>query len=160
LTLCLLCSLGQAQFTRIVWVGPLKRRFLLWISPFLFSSADALRQLYPKHSLVMSDDPRSMGILSFPGVAAFPVDESQLVTNLVFIPLARRLGIVRGVLLDSIEFGSFQLAFGVITWLIYHLRTPTDFPYQNQEFILHVAHVRASRLAFLRYWVFTLDDFQ
>jgi transitional endoplasmic reticulum ATPase len=50
-----------------------------------------------------------LNILDVPGVASIPLDESKLVTNLVFVPLARRLGEVPGVLVDSIEFGSFRV---------------------------------------------------
>jgi transitional endoplasmic reticulum ATPase len=62
----------------------------------------------------MSLDPR-LNVLHLPGVQALPLDESQLVTNLFFIPLARRLGTSPGILVDTVEFGSFALAWGVST---------------------------------------------
>jgi transitional endoplasmic reticulum ATPase len=54
-----------------------------------------------------------LNILNLPGVQVFPLDESELVTNLWFIPLARRLEALPGVLVDSIELGSFRLIFDV-----------------------------------------------
>jgi len=56
-----------------------------------------------------------LNVLRLPGVHAIPLNESELVTNLFFVPLARRLGTSRGVLIDTIEFGSFRLIWGVST---------------------------------------------
>jgi transitional endoplasmic reticulum ATPase len=54
-----------------------------------------------------------LNILNLPGAQVFPLDESELVTNLWFVPLTRRLKELPGVLVDSIELGSFRLIFDV-----------------------------------------------
>lgn len=54
-----------------------------------------------------------MNILGFPGASVIPVEKSPLVTNLVFVPLARSLGTVPGVLVDSVQYGAFK-----ITWKV------------------------------------------
>lgn len=78
-------------------------------NPIAFGRANALRKLYPNHALVMSSDHR-LNILGFPAVYARPLSPSEQVSNLVFIPLARRLGSVPGVLADNVEFGGFSVA--------------------------------------------------
>jgi hypothetical protein len=72
----------------------------------------------------MSDDMR-LDILSVPGVYAVPVNESQLVTNLIFVPLARKLGGLPGVMVDKVEFGAFRVAWNVGS-AIYHKRAHAD----------------------------------
>ena len=77
-----------------------------------FFSADALRRIYPKHSLVMTRD-LQLNILRFPGVKVSPLEKTPMVSNLVFVPLARSLGGLPGILVDQIQFGAYQLSFNV-----------------------------------------------
>ncbi|EDR12322.1 uncharacterized protein LACBIDRAFT_152223, partial [Laccaria bicolor S238N-H82] len=73
-------------------------------------SADALRRIYPEHSLVMTRD-LQLNVLRFPGVNVSPLEKTPMVSNLVFVPLARSLGGLPGILVDQIQFGAFQLSF-------------------------------------------------
>jgi hypothetical protein len=82
-----------------------------------FSSADALKRLYPKHSLVVTED-SLLDVLRFPGTQATPLEKSPLVTNLFFVPVARKLGIP-GVLIDSVQFGIFK-----INWQVWMFGRP------------------------------------
>ena len=52
-------------------------------------------------------------LLEFPGAQVTPLEKTPLITNLVFIPLARSLGTVPGVLVDQVNFGAFQLTWEV-----------------------------------------------
>lgn len=75
-------------------------------------SARQLRKLYPNHSVVLVND-YTVNLLGFPGAVAQPLSPPDLVTNVVFIPLARHMSRVPGVLVDQISFGSFRLAWDV-----------------------------------------------
>lgn len=74
-------------------------------------SANALRKLYPGHSVVLTQG-YGMNILGFPAASVTPFERTKLVTNLVFIPLARSLGIP-GVLVDQVEYGAFDVSWNV-----------------------------------------------
>lgn len=54
-----------------------------------------------------------LNITTLPGVYAQPLSTSELVTNVFFVPLARRLGAGPGVLVDDIQFGGFSVAWEV-----------------------------------------------
>ena len=54
-----------------------------------------------------------LNLLAFPGAYAVPLETTPLITNVVFRPLARRLGSTPGVLVDQVHFGSFRLAWDV-----------------------------------------------
>jgi hypothetical protein len=73
---------------------------------------DALRRLYPQHSLVTTTDFR-LNLLNFPGAYTVPLENIPLVTKLLFLPLARSLGSLPGVLIDQVEFGAFNMAWDV-----------------------------------------------
>lgn len=60
----------------------------------------------------MSSD-YQLNILSSHGVYSKPIASSELVTNLLFVPLARRLGSIPGMLVDSVQFGGFN-----VTWKV------------------------------------------
>ncbi|KAH9948338.1 P-loop containing nucleoside triphosphate hydrolase protein [Amylocystis lapponica] len=94
------------------------------------------KKLYPKHSLVMSVD-YTINILSFPGLVKEPLAPSELVSSLVFIPFARKLGSVPGVLVDQIKFGSFHLKWNNHDFILYIARYPSGFGEQIQHYILH-----------------------
>lgn len=80
-------------------------------------SAEALRRLYPNHSLVMTQG-YGINLLGCPGIQVTPLEKTPLITNLLFVPLARSLGTVPGVLADQVIFGAFQL-----TWKVSHRLT-------------------------------------
>lgn len=75
-------------------------------------SLHALKKLYPKHSVVMTGDYR-LSILSYPGVIKIPVKTAPLISNLVFIPLARSASSRPGLIADFVELGAFHLAWEV-----------------------------------------------
>jgi hypothetical protein len=114
------------------WTGQASAKFS---TPELFG-ADVLRRLYPNHSLVMSDDSR-LNIFGFPGASVMPLNESQLVTNLVFTPLARKLGGLPGVLTDRVEFGAFRVAWDKYEFTLYTAKWATGFVSKIQNFLLH-----------------------
>jgi transitional endoplasmic reticulum ATPase len=80
--------------------------------PYTYTSANVLRRLYPGHSLVMTSD-YTLNLLNFPGAYSQPLADTQLVTDVFFIPLARRLGNTSGILIDNVNFGAFKLAWDV-----------------------------------------------
>lgn len=88
-------------------------------------SAEALRSLYPDHSLVMTQG-YGINLLGFPGVQVTPLEKTPSITNLLFVPVARSLGTVPGVLVDQVNFGAFQLTWKVslLLRLNYHVHEP------------------------------------
>ena len=54
-----------------------------------------------------------INLFGFPGVQVTPLEKTPLITNLVFVPVARSLGTVPGVLVDQVNFGAFQLIWKV-----------------------------------------------
>lgn len=75
--------------------------------PTYLHSANALRKLYPKHSLV-STTAYDLNILAFPGLTSTPIPDSPLITQVLFAPLARGLSELPGVLVDQVKFGAFE----------------------------------------------------
>lgn len=75
-------------------------------------SLDALRKLYPKHSVVTTSDYR-LNLLNFPGTYKIPMESTPLVSELVFIPLAKNMSPIPGILAEQVEFGVFRLAWQV-----------------------------------------------
>ncbi|KAF9464375.1 P-loop containing nucleoside triphosphate hydrolase protein [Collybia nuda] len=104
-------------------------------SPALFG-ADALRRLYPKHSVVATSD-YSLNILSFPGAQAIPVETTPLITNILFIPLARNLGSLPGVLVDQVQYGTFNLIWDKYEFLLFTVQYPSGFGTVTQYYILN-----------------------
>jgi transitional endoplasmic reticulum ATPase len=51
-------------------------------------------------------------LLGFPGALIQPLETSDMITNTLFIPQARRSG-MPGVLLDQVEFAGFRMAWDV-----------------------------------------------
>ncbi|KAG6872007.1 hypothetical protein C0992_009968, partial [Termitomyces sp. T32_za158] len=79
--------------------------------------ADALRRLYPGHSVVISTD-FNLNILNHPEVVTTPVEQTPFVTNTVFVSITRAIGTMSGVLIDHIQFGVFKASWDVRTsWL-------------------------------------------
>lgn len=73
-------------------------------------SAHALRKLYPDHSLVMTES----SVIGLPGVNYIPLSPSEMVTNVIFVPLAERSGMGPGVLVDQIKFAGLAANWEVI----------------------------------------------
>ncbi|PPQ77701.1 hypothetical protein CVT25_011136 [Psilocybe cyanescens] len=111
-------------------------------------SADALRALYPGHSLILTQG-YSMNILGFPAANVKPIEKTQLVTNLVYVPIARSLGTVPGILVDQIEFGAFKVTWKQYEYIIYSLQFPQGFGVVRQYFVLHKGPEEISRLFLL-----------
>ncbi|KIM46377.1 hypothetical protein M413DRAFT_441472 [Hebeloma cylindrosporum] len=112
------------------------------------TGADALRRIYPNHSLVLTQS-WGMDILGFPGASVTPLEKTPLITNLVFIPLARSLGSVPGVLVDQVQFGAFKIIWQQYEYLAYLIQYPSGFGAVNQYFILHEGPEDVSRLFLL-----------
>lgn len=98
--------------------------------------AHALRKLYPNHSLVMSAD-YGLNIISLTGVYSLPLSSSELVTNAFFVPIARRLGSVPGVILDNVVFGGFKVTWDNYDFIVYIAKWQIGFSSNIQHFILH-----------------------
>ncbi|TFY82536.1 hypothetical protein EWM64_g1471 [Hericium alpestre] len=104
-------------------------------SPDLLLSK-VLQKLYPNHSLVMTRDSR-MDLLAFPQVYVQPLSPSELVTNLIFVPLPRNSSPVPGALVNSVEFGGFRVAWSNYEFIVYIAKWPMGFGVVQQFFILH-----------------------
>ena len=104
------------------------------------SSAEALRSLYPNHSLVMTQG-YGINLLGFPEVQIIPLEKAPSITNLSFVPVARSLGTVPGVLVDQVNFGAFQLTWKVSFWLrlYYHIHEPMSI--KDYEYIVYLIEV-------------------
>ena len=68
----------------------------------------------------------NFNIFGFPGALTIPEKPDELITNTMFIPLARSMG-QAGILANSIEFGAFRVAWDVGIILCYILRTFINF---------------------------------
>ncbi|EAU84381.2 ATP-dependent Zn protease [Coprinopsis cinerea okayama7 len=106
-----------------------------WSYP-IAASADALRRLYPKHSLQTTRD-SSLNILSLPGVAVEPLEKTPLITSLFFAPLSKRLAGVPGVLIDKVELGGFNISWQGLDFIVYIIQAPIGFGVVTQTYILH-----------------------
>ncbi|KAL5527373.1 hypothetical protein ACEPAG_6164 [Sanghuangporus baumii] len=95
--------------------------------------ADLLRKLYPKHSLVMSQD-YNLNILEFPLAVSVPLEPDELITNSFYYPLARGSG---GVLLNSVEFGAFHTAWDKYDFTVFIVKYPEGLGVYTQHYILH-----------------------
>lgn len=71
-----------------------------------------LRKLYPTHTVVPFME-GTVNLMGFPGTLVQPMQPSELVTSVLFQPLARRSGQKSGVLFDSVYFGAFRVAYDV-----------------------------------------------
>ncbi|KXN89597.1 hypothetical protein AN958_05464 [Leucoagaricus sp. SymC.cos] len=101
-----------------------------------------LRTLYPKHSLV-STQAYDLNILSYPGLTATPLPNSSLITNVVFVPFARSLHGVPGVLIDQVKVGAFQVVWKTLMWSEQY---PFGFGTISQSYLLHEGPEERARL--------------
>lgn len=53
----------------------------------------------------------NVNLMGFPGALVQPMSPHELISTIVFQPLQRRTG--QGILLDTVEFGSFRMAWNV-----------------------------------------------
>ncbi|KIJ20334.1 hypothetical protein PAXINDRAFT_166412 [Paxillus involutus ATCC 200175] len=114
------------------------------VNPELTAS-DALRKLYPGHSLVISDDFR-LNLLSFPGARVEPLSTSEVVTSTVFASIPRRVGgNVPGTLVDSIIFGTFKATWMNQEFLVHVAKVPSGFGIKTVHFILHAGPEEPAR---------------
>jgi transitional endoplasmic reticulum ATPase len=83
-----------------------------------------------------------LNLTSFPGASTLPLSPSELVTNVLFVPIARRLGSVPGILLDNVVFGGFKVAWNVSSFCSFRLEYCIE-PGCNQtyDFIIYTARV-------------------
>jgi hypothetical protein len=73
-----------------------------------------------------------LNLTSFPGVYAVPLSSSELVTNVFFVPLARRLGTVPGIVADNVLFGGFKVAWDVSSrFVLQCIVNGTDYNLRN-----------------------------
>ncbi|RDB22658.1 putative ATPase YjoB [Hypsizygus marmoreus] len=125
----------------------------------LLSGADALRRIYPNHSLVTTTDYR-LNVLDHPAVLAAPLEKTPLVTNLVFFPFARAVGSIPGILADQIEFGAFKISWDKYEFLLFTVQYPQGFGTYTARYILHEGPEDPARLLLLAVgaWAVQLHD--
>ncbi|KAJ3756439.1 P-loop containing nucleoside triphosphate hydrolase protein [Lentinula raphanica] len=102
----------------------------------VLSAFEALRRLYPKHSIVTTTDSR-LHPFSFPGAQVVPLEHNPLVATLGFAPLNRSSAPVPGLLTSRVLAGSFKLQWQVINLVPESRLHPTCGPVGTQSFILH-----------------------
>ncbi|PBL02323.1 P-loop containing nucleoside triphosphate hydrolase protein [Armillaria gallica] len=102
------------------------------------TALDALRKLYPKHSVVTTSDYR-LNLLNFPGTYKIPMGSTPLVSELVFIPLAKNMSPIPGILAEQVEFGVFRLAWQKYDFILYIVRCPIGAfgAYATQNFLVY-----------------------
>ncbi|KAI0068685.1 P-loop containing nucleoside triphosphate hydrolase protein [Artomyces pyxidatus] len=115
--------------------------------------SQTLQKLYPNHSIVLTRDFR-LNILQFPAVTVKPLSPSDLVTNVGFIPLTRGAGPRPGVLVDSVEYGAFELTWQDHSFLLYIAKWPLGFSEVSQHFILYEGPETISRELLLSAGIF------
>lgn len=108
--------------------------------------AEALRRLYPKHSLVMTP---YGGALGYPGVSIQPLEKTPLITNSFFVPLSERLAGVPGILMEEVLFGAFKVTWNELEFIQFTVTYPTGFGVNQQHFILHDGPEERTRLLLL-----------
>ncbi|KAF8917862.1 P-loop containing nucleoside triphosphate hydrolase protein [Mucidula mucida] len=99
---------------------------------------NALRKLYPKHSIVMTSDYR-LNVLQYPHVLKVPMNASPLIANLVFIPLARNMSPRPGLIVDAVELGAFHVAWQHYDFILYLVKCPAGAfgGYSIQTYLIH-----------------------
>ncbi|KAH9927199.1 P-loop containing nucleoside triphosphate hydrolase protein [Epithele typhae] len=131
---------GAADPAYEPWVDQASNKFA---EPPVFM-ARQLRKLYPKHSVTLVQD-HSTNVLGFPGAMVQPTSPADLITNCIFIPVARHMSSVPGVLVDQVQFGSFTVAWDKHDFLVYVVKYPYGMGYMNQTFVLHEGPEEPSR---------------
>lgn len=114
----------------------------------LLGGADALQRLYPNHSILVTTDYK-LDILNHPGVVATPLEKTPLVTDTLFLPIARGLGAMPGFLLEFVHFGAFKVSFDKYEYLLFVVQYPNGFGTSIARYILHDGPEDPSRLLLL-----------
>ena len=137
-------SFRKPKRTRCIRVSLSARRFhCAPLDSRLRDSSELLRKLYPKHSLTMTND-YTLNILTYPGAFSVPLNEDEFITNLVFVPFARRLSYgLPGVLVNSVTYGGFKTAWDVSVFHFFEIfnRGFNVLLKQRYEFIVYVVKV-------------------
>ncbi|KAF9821282.1 hypothetical protein IEO21_00890 [Rhodonia placenta] len=107
-------------------------------------AARALRKLHSNHSVVLFTD-YTVNLLAFPGAIFQPTSPDELISSLVFVPFARRLGSVPGILVDRIKYGSFKVAWDKYDFLLYVVNYPQGFGTITQHYLIHDGPEERSR---------------
>ncbi|KAJ3736527.1 P-loop containing nucleoside triphosphate hydrolase protein [Lentinula guzmanii] len=110
----------------------------------VLSASEALRKLYPKHSMVTTTDSR-LHPIAFPGVQVVPLEHDPLVATLGFVPLSRSSAPVPGVLTSRIIAGGFKLTWQNEEFILHVVQYPSGFTFGTQSFILHEGSEEPSR---------------
>ncbi|VDC06307.1 unnamed protein product [Peniophora sp. CBMAI 1063] len=95
-----------------------------------------LQEKYPGYSIVATQDYR-LNLLNFPMTAIEPLSPSDLVTNIVFVPLPKNRSEVPGALAQSIQYGGFKVSWQSYEFIVYTVVYPQGFGQYQQHFILH-----------------------
>ncbi|TBU32974.1 P-loop containing nucleoside triphosphate hydrolase protein [Dichomitus squalens] len=125
-------SVGTADRFHDPWVDQASNKFS---EPTTFGTRQ-LRKLYPNHTIVPVSD-YGNSILSFPGALVQPLAPSELISSVYFVPVARRLSQIPGVLVNQIFFGSFRVAWDKYEYLLYVVKFPYGMGSQTQQYVLH-----------------------
>ncbi|KAL1937719.1 hypothetical protein VTO73DRAFT_12872 [Trametes versicolor] len=126
------------------WVDQASAKFA---EPSQFG-ARQLRKLYPDYCIVGAYD-GNINILGFPGAMAQPISAPDLITTVFFVPLARHLSPVPGVLVDQISYGAFRLAWDQYDFLLYIVKYPAGFGTTTHHYVLHKGSEEPARLLLL-----------
>ncbi|KAJ4478316.1 P-loop containing nucleoside triphosphate hydrolase protein [Lentinula aciculospora] len=103
----------------------------------ILSASEALRKIYPEHSMVTTSDSR-LHPFTFPGAQVVPLDHDPLVTTLGFAPLSRSSAPVPGVLTSRIIAGGFKLKWQNKNFILHVVQYPLGLAsFGTQSFILH-----------------------
>jgi len=112
-----------------------------FVDPNSFGSI-ALRKLYPNHTVTPFNN---ANVLGFPGALVEPASPPDVVSTLVFFPVARRMGGTSGVLADFVRFGLFKVAWDKYDFLLYVVRYPQGFGDVVVQYLLHEGPQEHSR---------------
>ncbi|KAG6869338.1 hypothetical protein C0993_000091 [Termitomyces sp. T159_Od127] len=90
-----------------------------------------------------------MNILNHPEVVTIPVAQTPLVTNTVFIPIARGIGTTPGVLVDHVQFGVFKASWDKYDYLLFIVQCPYGLGTIVARYVVHDGPEEPSRLLLL-----------
>ncbi|KAJ7178962.1 P-loop containing nucleoside triphosphate hydrolase protein [Mycena filopes] len=119
-------------------------------------AANALRKIYPDHSLVGTFHP----FLKFPEILSSPLPNAPQISNVVFIPQGRENGQSKGAIGDQIEFGAFTAAWDKYDFIVYVASFPSGFGTATMFLILHEGPQDPARSLILKsgLWAESLHD--
>ncbi|TCD70438.1 hypothetical protein EIP91_003519 [Steccherinum ochraceum] len=112
-----------------------------FVDPAGFGSV-ALRKIYPNHTITPF---QNVNLLGFPHALVEPASPPDVISSLMFFPLARRLGDMTGILVDSVRFGLFKIAWDKYDYLLYVARYPVTYGEMVVQYLLHEGPAEPSR---------------